>query len=332
MRRMVIDSANILFRVAAAHGKYNNSGSTEEQAGLALHMALNTFKKYYSKYRPDQIAVTFEGTNNWRKEYTRSSDCISGRVYKANRVRDDSMLPFFELIKAFEELARKHTSLVCLSAPRLEGDDIFAGYVKRFALAGDEVIGISGDKDFVQLLKYKNFTLIDPDKGRPRTVLDVCGVDDVDFFMFEKGMRGDRGDNVFPAYPRVQKKRLLKCMTDDFELSKIMNEHWSFTDPDTGAVKEYEVGQLFKENQLLMGLDSQPQEIKDLIDATLDHELVSHGKFNHFQFVKFCGKYGLKQIAENAAGFAEMFSITENRSPIREHVVAARAAKSLIEF
>ena len=47
-KRMVVDTANILFRVASAHGKYNSGGSAEDQAGLALHMALNTLRCYDS--------------------------------------------------------------------------------------------------------------------------------------------------------------------------------------------------------------------------------------------------------------------------------------------
>lgn len=327
MKRMIVDTANLLFRVAAAHGKYNNSGSAEDKAGLAMHTALNTLNKYYKQFRPDQIAVTFEGANNWRKEYTASAQCLSGRGYKANRVKDPSMIPFFELIKAFEDLARAHTSLVCLSNPVLEGDDIFAGYVKRFADAGDEVIGISGDKDFVQLLKHKNFKLINPDNGKPRTLVDVCGVDDPEFFMFEKAMRGDKGDNVFPAYPRVQKKRLLKCLTDEYELTQIMNERWKFTDPDTGAVREYRVGDLFEENVTLMDLESQPDHIKAIIESTLDECLTNHGKFSHFHFTKFCGKYGLKQIAENAQQFADMFSVSPQKSAAKEE-----RKRALMEF
>ena len=314
MKRMVVDTANLLFRVASAHGRYGPQGSPEEKAGLAMHIALNTLNKYYKQFKPDQIAVTFEGANNWRKEYTASAKCLSGRGYKANRVKDPSMIPFFELMNAFEDLARAHTSLVCLSNSVLEGDDIFAGYVKRFADAGDEVIGVSGDKDFVQLLKHKNFKLINPDNGKPRTLVDVCGVDDPEFFMFEKAMRGDKGDNVFPAYPRVQKKRLLKCLSDEYELTQIMNEKWKYVDPDTGKEKEFRVGDLFEENVKLMDLESQPPEIKAIIETTLDECLANHGKFSHFQFTKFCGKYGLKQIAENAQQFADMFSVSPQKS------------------
>ena len=331
MKRMVVDTSNILFRVAAAHGKYNSGGTPEDQAGLAMHMALNTLNKFYKKYTPDQIAMVFEGSKNWRKEYTRSSKCISKKVYKANRVYDSSMEPFFELIKSFEDLARNHTSLVCLSNPSLEGDDLFAGYVQRFASLGDEVIGISGDRDFVQLLKHKNFTLIDPDKGKPRTLLDVCGVDDAEFFMFEKAFRGDKGDNVFPAYPRVLKKRLLKCLSDEYELTKIMNETWSVKDDDTQSEVTFRVGDLFEENNLLMNLECQPPHIKDCITETLNSALVNHGKFSLFHFTKFCGKFGLKQIAENSTQFASMFSVTGQRSPLKEQT-KSKAREAILQF
>lgn len=328
---MIVDTANLLFRVAAAHGKYNTTGTPEERAGLALHMALNTLNKYYKAFKPDQLAMTFEGAKNWRKDYTRSAECVSKRLYKGNRVKDPSMEPFFELIKAFEDLARNHTSLVCLSNPVLEGDDIFAGYVQRFTAAGDDVIGVSGDRDFAGLLKHKNFILINPDTGKPRTLIDVCGVDDADYFMFEKAFRGDPGDNVMSAYPRVQKKRLQKCLTDEYELVRIMNETWTFKDPETGEETTYNVGELFEENNKLMNLEHQPPHIRKIIEETLDHELVNHGKFSLFHFTKFCGKYGLKQIAENSTQFANMFSVTGQRSPHKEETTELRK-KALIEF
>lgn len=327
MKRLVIDTANILFRVAAANGRYNTSGTTEDQAGLAMHMSLNSLNKFYKQFKPDQIAVTFEGHSNWRKDYTKSPTCISKKLYKGNRVKDSSMEPFFELIKSFEDLVRQHTALVCLSNPLLEGDDVFAGYVQKYTALGDEVIGVSGDKDFVQLLKHPNFTLINPDKGKPRTLIDVCGEDSAEYFMFEKAFRGDKGDNVFPAYPRVQAKRLKKALSDPYELTKIMNETWDFTDPDTQEKTVYRVGDLFEENQVLMNLERQPAHIRSIIDSTLEDAATSHGKFSLFHFTKFCGKFGLKQIAENATQFANMFSASEQKTENKE---AKR--KALLEY
>ncbi len=326
-KRLIFDTANILFRVHAAQN-YKKS-SDEDSAGLAMHITLNTLKSFYKKFNPDQLAVVFEGRNNWRKEYTQSEECVSKRPYKGNRVKDDSMIPFFELIKAFEELAREHTSLVCLSNPLLEGDDLIAGYVQRFANTDDEIIILSGDKDFTQLLKHKNVTLINPDKGAKRE----C--EDPEFFMFEKCFRGDSGDNVMSAYPRVRLDRLKKAFSDEYELTKIMNETWKFVDPETQVETTYSVQDLFLENNLLMNLEAQPDHIRKAIDETLDHELVNHGKFSHFHFMKFLGKYQLQSIAEQATSFADMFSITGKKSPHKEQTKLIHAQKketSLIDF
>lgn len=332
-KRMIVDTANILFRVAAAHGKYNNTGTAEDQAGLALHMALNTLKSHYNKVRPDEIAITFEGGNNWRKAYTKSDECISKRVYKSNRVKDDSMIPFFELIKSFEDLCREHTSIVCLSNPNVEGDDLFAGYVQKYSTqeyidAGDEIYGLSGDKDFVQLLKHKNFKLLNPDKlGAVRDTDKKGNKIDAEFFMFEKAFRGDAGDYVMPAYPKVRTTRLQKAYTDQFELTNILNHTWTFNEPTTGEERIFRVGDLYEENQMLMNLERQPQWIRDEIAKTLDHEVVNHGQFNFFAFQKFCGKYGLKKISEDATSFVPLFSSTGLSSEHKVETKAIQAAK-----
>lgn len=327
-KRMIVDTANILFRVASAHGKYNSGGSAEDQAGLALHMALQTLKSHYNRVRPDEIAITFEGGNNWRKTYTKSDACVSKRLYKGNRVKDDSMIPFFELIKSFEDLCRQHTSIVCLSNPVCEGDDLFAGYVQKFTAVGDEVYGLSGDKDFVQLLKYPNFHLLNPDKlGAERDVDKKGNKIDAEYFMFEKAFRGDSGDNVMTAYPRVRSTRLAKAYIDEFELTNIMNETWKFNEPSTGEERIFRVGDLFEENQILMNLECQPDWVKAEMAKTLDHEVIHHGQFSFFHFQKFCGKYGLKKISEDAASFVDMFSSTGRSSEHKEETKVINAAK-----
>jgi len=326
---MIVDTANILFRVASAHGKYNQGGSAEDQAGLAMHMALNTLKSHYNKVRPDMVAVTFEGANNWRKTYTKSERCVSKRIYKANRVKDDSMIPFFELIKAFEGLVREHTSLVCLSHPILEGDDLFAGYVEKYTNEGDEVVGLSGDKDFVQLLKFKNFTLLNPDKlGAVRDKDKDGNPIDPHYFMFEKCFRGDAGDNVMPAYPRVRSTRLKKAFEDEYELTNIMNETWKFNEPSTGEEREFRVGDLYIENQILMNLERQPPWVRDAMEETLAHEAVNHGQFSLFHFQKFCGKFGLKKIGDDVANFVPLFSNSGLNSEHREETKAIAKKKT----
>lgn len=327
MKRLIIDTSNLLFRVAAANSRHN-SGSAQDLAGLAMHSSLNTLKSFYRKVQPDQVALAFEGTDNWRKAYTASPVCVSKRLYKANRVKDESMVPFFELIRSFEQLAREHTSLVCLSSPRLEGDDLIAGYAQYFSAKGDEVIILSGDKDFIQLLDLPGVSLMNPDDGKLRGTDKKTGERiDPRYFMFEKCIRGDAGDNVMSAYPRVRATKIEAAFKDEYARTNLFNETWEFSDPSTGEKRTYRVGDLFKENELLMDLSKQPDDIRQLITSTIEHEVVHHGQFSLFHFQKFCGKYGLKKISEEATYFIELFSSTGLKSPHKEETKAINAEK-----
>lgn len=327
MKRLIVDTSNLLFRVAAANNKHN-SGSVQDLAGLAMHSSLNTLKSFYRKVQPDQVALAFEGTDNWRKTYTASKEAVSQRGYKANRIKDDSMIPFFELIKSFEQLARQHTSLVCLSSPRLEGDDVIAGYAQHFSAQGDEVVILSGDKDFIQLLALPGVSLMNPDDGKLRGVDKKTGKRiDPAYFMFEKCIRGDAGDNVMAAYPRVRSTKIEAAFKDEYARTNLFNETWEFCDPTTGVKRTYRVGDLFKENELLMDLSKQPEDIRQILTETIQHEVVNHGQFSLFHFQKFCGKYGLKKISEDATYFIELFSSTGLKSPHKEETKAINAEK-----
>jgi hypothetical protein len=298
-----------------------------------MHMALNTLKSYYRKVQPDQVAMAFEGAQNWRKEYTKSPTCKSQRGYKANRVKDDSMVPFYELITAFENLARTHTSLVCLSHPRCEGDDMIAGYVQHFAAQGDEVVILSGDKDFIQLLKLPGVSLMNPDDGKLRGWDKETGEKiDPEYFMFEKAIRGDAGDNVMSAYPRVRQTKIDKAFRDEYARANLMQETWEFAEPSTGEKRTMVVGEMFKENMVLMNLFEQPPEIRAFIEETVKKEIVYHGQFSLFHFQKFCAKFGLKKISEDAQHYMELFSSTGRNSPEKEATKAAKKAASTLVF
>jgi hypothetical protein len=326
MKRLVIDTSNILFRVAAANTKFNSN--SDDLAGLCMHSSLNTLKSYYRKVKPDQVAVAFEGAKNWRKDYTRSEQCVSKRLYKGNRVTDESKIAFYALLSSFEELARKHTSLVCLSAPTLEGDDVIAGYAQHFSAAGDEVVILSGDKDFIQLLKLPGVSLLNPDDGKLRGWDKDTGEKiDPEFFMFEKAIRGDTGDNVLTASPRERITKIRKAFEDDYEKTNLMNKTWEFADPETGEKRTIRVGDMFEENQTLMNLFQQPAHIRTLIDETIKREIVEHGAFSLFHFQKFCAKFGLKKIADDAQHFIELFSSTGRNSPLKEETKAVNAEK-----
>ena len=306
MHRLITDVPNLFWRVVSAQsGKY--AGNADDKAGLGLHSCLVTLNKYYRQIQPDQLAVVFEGSNNWRKQYTSSDRCVSKLGYKANRVKDPSMQHLIEVLNHFENLVREHTSIVCLQHNEVEGDDLIGGYCQLHP--DDQITILSGDKDFTQLLKNPNITLLNPDKGVPRTCEDPL------YFMFEKCIRGDVGDNVRSAFPNVRSKRLEKAFNDPYEFTQLMNETWTKFNPKLDKDETFLVKDLYEENRILMDLECQPHRIRKIINDTVDHAVSNTGKFNLFHFNKFLGQHDLQAIGKNPDQFIKMFSCTRAEKP-----------------
>ena len=316
MRYLIFDISNILYRTF-----YANKGDDDiTLAGLAQHAALTTLNKYFKEYKPNKVVMTFDRPN-WRKDYTKTDKCLSKRIYKGNRRQ--KMTPaekakyevFCEHLDEFENMMKIHTSVVCLAAPLLEADDLMAGFVQVYDALDDEAefIVVTADCDMKQLLEYPSVRLIDPATGKDRDLSDY--ENDVGLFMFEKCLRGDRGDNVMSAYPRVRRTRILKAYHDDFELNNLLNETWKHPDTEEHPINEerpegtvFRVKDVFKENMLLMDLNSQPEHIRKLIVKTIVKEMEDPGRYSHFHFLAFLGKYKMEKVARQLEIFIPLLS------------------------
>jgi hypothetical protein len=300
---LTFDMSNLLYRTFFAH-------TTEDDvtiAGLASHSALVTLNKYFREQKPNKVVAVWD-RDSWRKEYTKSEECISKKPYKGNRRQ--SMTPkekikyeqFCAHVNDFEKLISENSTIISLAGARLEADDLIAGFIQVQTLKPEnEITVISQDKDMIQLLRYPNTRVIDPASGKDRTLEEWN--DDPDYFMFMKCLRGDAGDNVQSAFPKVRETRILKAYTDPFEKANLMNSKWTGLNGTEFVVKD-----LYKENQLLMDLTMQPDDIQLLIVRTVVDALKNTGKFSYFHFMKFLGKYELKKIAEQADNFVPLLS------------------------
>ena len=303
MKYLCFDMSNLLYRTFFAH----NTEDDITIAGLAAHSALTTINKYFREQKPHKIAMAWDRPT-WRKDYTSSEECISKKPYKGNRRQN--MTPkeklkyeqFCSHLNDFETLIAEHSSIITLAGASLEADDLIAGFVQIQTLDPEnEITIISGDKDMIQLLRFPNVRVIDPATGKDRSLEDWDG--DADYFMFMKCLRGDAGDNVQSALPRVRETRIKKAYTDSFECANLMNETWKGVDG-----REFVVKDLYKENQLLMDLSMQPDDIQKLIIKTVISAIKNPGKFSYFHFMKFLGKYELKKVAEQADNFVPLLS------------------------
>lgn len=223
---LVLDVSNLLYRSFYA----NKDADDMTMAGLAQHQALMLLNKYYKAHRPQKVFMAFD-RSNWRKVYTQSEACVSKRVYKGHRrqkmtpAEQAKYLKFCEHLRDFEKLMTEHTSVVCLMSEGenkrgLEADDLISGIVDKYATTHN-IIVVSADKDLMQLLKHENVRLVDPASDKERTLEEHDN--DAEYFLFEKCIRGDIGDNVGSAFPRIRSTRIRKLILIHTNVNKLCN-------------------------------------------------------------------------------------------------------------
>lgn len=296
---LIFDASNLLYRTFFAHVER----APDDINALCYHSTLVSMFAMWKAERPHQTILAFD-RNNWRVEYTKSDKCYSKRIYKGTR--KDKRSPkveqlhaqFKEFLIEIEQTFREFTQIRCLSADLLEADDLIGGFVQKAVANGDAVTIVSADKDYVQLLKHPNVKLFDPRSN------DFRQCDDPEFYLFEKCFRGDHNtDNIQSAYPKLRIDKIRNAYTDEYAFVNLINHSW--THPD-GRVME--VKKLFNENVLLTDLNAQPKHIKQLIDDTIEAEMIRKPKYNHFKMLKFLGKHELKRLSEQIDTYLPMIA------------------------
>lgn len=299
---LIFDATNILYRTYFASVKTD----ADTAAGMAMHTALQTLMKYYTKYKPTNVVMAFD-RSNWRKKYTESDKCISKMIYKGRRRAN--MTPgelarfeaFTEHITEFEQMLRSHTSILVLANHLLEADDCISGYVQ--VNNEDTNIVVTADSDMWQLISYgPDTTVISPITGAPA---DLTKWDnDPNYYLFMKIIRGDlQTDNIPSSCPRVRETKIKKAYTDRYELQQLLETTWTHHD---GRIMK--VSDCFEENRLLIDLKAQPDEIKQLIFDTILESMENRGKFSMFHFIKFCAKHELKRVQDNVERYSAMLN------------------------
>ena len=135
-------------------------------------------------------------------------------------------------------------------------------------------------------------------------------------------MRGDPTDNIFSAFPGVRTKGsknkvgLEEAYSDKdrkgYNWNNMMLQRWV----DHNGV-EHRVLDDYERNRVLVDLTAQPDDVKVKIAETIANNSVpkNNASIGPY-FLKFCGKYDLVKLSENAKNFAEWLSAAY---PQKEH-------------
>ena len=321
MKYALIDTANTFFR--ARHIASRNS-DTWEKIGMALHLTMASVNQMVRKFGVDHVVFCLEG-RSWRKDHY--------EPYKRNRVVDvlsqteaekEENEMFWDTYDKFTTYLKEKTNVSVLRHERAEADDLIARFIHLHP--DDEHFIISSDTDYVQLIteNVKQYNGVAnqlitlegyfDDKGKivkDKKTKEPKLLGDPQWHLFMKCMRGDSSDNVFSAYPGVREKGsknkvgLTEAYEDrnkqGFNWNNMMLQRWV----DHNGV-EHRVKDDYERNRVLIDLTAQPQEIKDLVDARIKEGVrTTTIPQVGIHFMKFCGKYELTKISEQAETYAK---------------------------
>jgi 5'-3' exonuclease len=323
---ILVDTANTFFRA-----RHVVRGDIDTKVGMALHITLNSVKKAWTDFKADHVVFCLEG-RSWRKDFY--------EPYKRNRqVARDALSPreaeedtaFWEIFDEFKDFVTEKTNCTVMRHPNLEADDLIAGWIQ--AHPDDNHVIISTDGDFAQLISPRvrqyngvaNMTITHEgyfdDKGKPvidKKTKEAKPAPDPAFMLFEKCMRGDTSDNVFSAYPGVRikgtknKVGLTEAFEDKttkgFNWNNMMLQRWV----DHNGV-EHRVLDDYNRNVTLCDLTAQPDYIKELIKDTIDSVESKDITQVGMRLMKFCAKWDMQRIADNAQQYAEPLQARYNK-------------------
>lgn len=251
-------------------------GKAELQEDLIRHMVLNSIRMYRQKFKEyGELVICADDKNYWRKDVF--------PYYKAHRKADreksdlDWKLIFETLNKVKGEIKDNFPYRV-IQVSRAEADDVIGTLVNRFGKYlnnedTEQVLILSGDKDFGQLQKYANVVQFSP------VTKKWIKVNDPRRFLKEHIMKGDRGDGI-PNFLSNDSCIVAKERQKPLASKKLNS--WVDLEPEDFCNEE--MLRNYKRNEQLVDLDCVPDNIISEVNRQYDEYVLPErrGLLNYF--------------------------------------------------
>lgn len=202
----MVDTANIIhicFSIAKQQLKKERGDDyifKEEDVPFFYHIFLRKIYSILSTYKNIIFACEGEGSLNWRRSVFPD--------YKMNRVKREDDTEYQLLKTLFPKIEKLLTLFRCkvLSIPGAEGDDVIYTLTKKYSENGENILVISSDGDFSQLLNsFDNVQVYTP--------MFKKYMEPKPNILMEKAIIGDTSDGI-PGIERIGKKTLEKMLED----------------------------------------------------------------------------------------------------------------------
>lgn len=319
---VLIDALNLFHRA-----KHVVRGDLDTRIGMSLHITFNALRKAWRDLGANHVVFCLEG-RSWRKTFYTDykANRVVEKLKKSRREQEDDEV-FFEAFDDFAKFFLDQTNCTVLRCPIAEADDLIAMWIDLHP--DDEHVILSSDSDFLQLIDdhvtlYNGITnqlitregyfddngkpVIDKKSGLPKETPEPQWV------LFEKCIRGDKSDNIFPAYPGAYMKGtknrtgMVEAFQDKdtggFNWNNFMLQRWTDVEENEHIVKD-----VYERNMHLIDLRAQPADIREALVESIVGEVEKDRVPNvGIHFLKFCSRWNLKRIAQYPDEFAQMLN------------------------
>ena len=247
---IIIDMNQIT--LASVMMNFHMTKSEELEEDMVRHMILNSIRMYRTMFKEEygEVVLTYDSRHYWRREIFPQ--------YKQNRKkgRENDTKDWdkiFGLLNAIKSEFREILPYKYVEVYGAEADDIIGTLCKEYQ--DQKVMIISGDKDFIQLQKYKNVKQYSP------ILKKYVNGHNPDTYIKEHILKGDSSDGVpnvlSPDHTFVEGLR-------QRPLSKKKIEAW--LNSETGMSEE--VKRNYQRNHKLINLDNTPDDLqKSILDT-----------------------------------------------------------------
>lgn len=170
-----------------------NHKNMQIDENMLRHMILNTLRSNRRKFGDEfgELVICADDKNYWRRQ--------TFPYYKANRkkARTESELDWSAIFNALNKIRDEIKTFFpykVIQIETAEADDVIGTIVHREGVelnnGSEQILILSGDKDYIQLHKYANVKQYDPTRKRWITHSSP------EKYLYEHIIKGDAGDGV----------------------------------------------------------------------------------------------------------------------------------------
>ena len=255
---------------------------------LVRHMVLNSLRSYKTKFSKDfgELVLCYDDKHCWRKDYF--------PYYKQNRkkARSESSLDWnqlFDILTKIQNELEENFPYKVLKINGAEADDIIAILSNKISSTPnlyEEILIISGDKDFIQLHQSDNVKQYSP------TLKKFVVDENPEQYKFEHIIRGDKGDGV----PNVLSQDTV--FVEDLRQRPITKK--KLTEWKENGIPEGEIKRNYQRNKTLIDFDSIPNQLGELIYNMWVDKITQNDKS---KILPYFMKHRLKELTEKLGDF-----------------------------